>query len=74
MNMLLRTDTKVVHIIWMWILESLENATIIVVSHYINMLSSEDTIHLANVPPPIQIWICSQEQILQLFNQFGFKY
>jgi len=38
------------------------------------MLSSEDKIDLANVPPPIQIRICSQEQILQLFNQFGFKY
>lgn len=67
MNMSLESDTTVDHLIWMWILVLLENPEIIVISQYINMLSSKDTMNLANVSPSIQIWICCWKLVLQSF-------
>jgi hypothetical protein len=54
-TMSLWTVTTVVHFISMWILVPLENAPIIVVRHCMHMLSSIDTINLANFTWPIQM-------------------
>jgi len=49
-------------------LRSVDNAQLIVVSYYTNMLSTEDTNNMLNVTMPDQIWICSSKQILQWFT------
>jgi hypothetical protein len=50
-----KTDTTVIDLIQMCILISVDNAQLIVVSDYTNMLSTEDTNNMLNVTMPDQI-------------------
>jgi hypothetical protein len=63
-----KTDTTVIDLIQMCILISVDNAQLIVVSDYTNMLSTEDTNNMLNVTMPDQIWICGLKQILKWFT------
>jgi len=55
------TETIAIRAIWLWIQVSLENALIILVRYYTNMIFSNDTNSLVNYTPPLQIWICHRE-------------
>jgi len=59
-------DSTAICAIWVWILVSLDNALIILVWYYTNMIFSNDTNNLVNYTPPLQIWICRWEFIPQL--------
>jgi len=69
-----KTDMTVAHMIQIEILVSVDNAQLISVSYYTNMLSSKDTNNMLNVTIPDQIQICGSKLILQSFTYFGFAY
>jgi hypothetical protein len=57
-TMSLSTDTPVAYSIWMWILVSLDNAEIIVVSCCITIQTHPDSNNFKDVTHPIQIPLC----------------
>jgi len=59
--MWVKTDTTFVHLIQNKILVSVDNAQLISVSYYMNLLSSKDTNILLNGNQPFQLWICHAE-------------
>ena len=63
-----KTDTTVVHLIQIKIIVSVDNAQLISVSYYMNMLSSKDTNNMLNVMIPDQIQIFGSKLILQSFT------
>jgi len=63
-----KTDTAVVHLIQITIIVSVDNAQLISVSYYMNMLSSKDTNNMLNVTIPDQIQIFGEKLILQSFT------
>ena len=60
-----RSDTTFVSLIWMWLLVSLKNEKIFLVSNCINMPSSNDTNNMWNATLDIQIRICHWEVMIQ---------
>jgi len=68
MNIWLYTDTTVFHLIRIRILVWVDNAQLIFLSYYTNMLSSEDTNNMLNVTMPEQIRICGSKLILESFT------
>ena len=47
-----QTDTQIVHLIRIWIPVLVDNAPLIIISYYKNMLSSKDTNNMLNVTMP----------------------
>jgi len=65
-----RSDTTIVSLIWMWLLVSLKNEKIFLVSNCINMPSSNNTNNMWNATQDIQIRIYNSEVIIQSLFQF----
>jgi hypothetical protein len=63
-----KTDTTDVHVIQNKILVSVDNAKLISISYYKNMLSSKDTNIMLNVTIHDQVQIFGSKLILQSFT------
>lgn len=71
---LLKTETIVVQLIWLWIIYSQHHAKRVIEWSCINMGSSNDTIKLPTDDPPIQIRKCHWKLIQQSLIYFEYEY